>query len=214
MKKKKLYQNLKISRQLRDIIHGYIMSDGFVNSSGILTVDQSNKQEKFVMWLYNKFEPIRTDHPISEVTRRRSNTVTISKRFNTRSVLHGFNFMWYKPYLNTDGNTKYLKCLPKSIDCFFSPEFITLWFAGDGTKIQGSKGAKFEVTNFSPKDRKKLKTLFKKKYDILVSINRAGKAKSGTEQWTISINSDQYDQFKKLITQIDLIPTLFPHKLH
>lgn len=209
-------EKIKISRQLRDIIHGYIMSDGYVKPGGNLTVDQSKKQEKFVMWLYEKFEPIRTNTPISKVTRYRekTKTYTYSRRFNTRSVLHGFRHMWYKLSLDETGKTQYLKCLPKSIDCFFSPEFLTLWFAGDGTKILGSKGAKFEVTNFSPEDRLKLKKLFKKKYDILVMINRAGKSQTGTNLWTISINSGEYDKFKKLITEIDLIPTLFPYKLH
>jgi hypothetical protein len=214
--KQKKYKNLKISRQLRDIIHGYIMSDGYVQPSGNLTVDQSKKQTKFVMWLYDKFKSIRTDHPISDVVRVDSRTgiKSFSKRFNTKNLLHGFRNMWYKPYLDEKGNTKYLKSLPKSLDCFFSPEFISLWFAGDGTKIISSLGCKIEVTNFSPDERKRLQKLFKTKYNISAAINKAGKSSSGKEQWTISINSADYYKFKGLITQIDLIPTLFPNKLH
>lgn len=224
-KKKKI----KINRQLRDIIHGYIMSDGYVKPNGILTVDQSLKQEKFVMWLYEKFKPIRTDSPIRTVIRRDKLlnlggrvALTKSSRFNTRSVLHGFYAMWYKEDPNQCREAlnlallprKTKKCLPKGIDCFFSPEFISLWFAGDGTKTLGSKGAKFEVTAFSPCEREKLKTLFKIKYNINASINRAGTTKKGTEQWTINIGSNDYAKFRTLITKIDLIPKLFPNKLH
>lgn len=255
---------IKISRQLRDIIHGYIMSDGYVKPCGSLTVDQSKKQEKFVEWLYEKLKPIRTEHPISDVFRypspstsnpptksppalqggkkggkggtssgvrvaaqgskggllsNKSQTPSShSRRFNTRNVLRGFHFMWYKPYVDSDKNgttkTLYLKRLPKSLDAFFSPVFISLWFAGDGTKVLGSKGARFEVTSFSPEERQRLKKLFEAKYGILANITRAGTSKRGTEQWNLSINSGDYDKFKKLITQIDLIPTLFPHKLH
>jgi hypothetical protein len=213
-KRRQTYDNLKISRELRDIIHGYIMSDGYVKEAGNLTVEQSKKQEKFVQWLYNKFEPIRTSTPISTVHRidKRTNTETSSLRFNTRNVLHGFHSMWYKA-LRTHKN-EFRKGLPKNIHCFFSPVFITLWFAGDGTKILGSIGAKLEVTAFTPKERQVLKELFKTKYNISVSINRAGVTKKGKEQWTICINSAEYHKFKALITQIDLIPTLFPYKLH
>jgi hypothetical protein len=232
----RFYKDLKITRQIRDIIHGYIMSDGYVTNTGNLTVDQTIKQAKFVEWLFQKFETIRTDSPIRNVRRvdKRNNTVTFSARFNTRNLLHGFHSMWYKPSLSfyeeeqnkmaglpsdsaTPANLQpitYKKSLPKSIHCFFSPAFITIWFAGDGTKIIGSKGAKFEVTNFSPQDRQTLKILFKQKYNISACINRAGFSKTGAQQWTISINAGDYDKFKRLITQIDLIPTLFPHKLH
>ena len=44
------------------------MSDGYVNENGILTVDQSNQQAKFVEWLYGELAEIRTDHPIQDVS--------------------------------------------------------------------------------------------------------------------------------------------------
>jgi hypothetical protein len=201
------YKNLKISRELRDIIHGYIMSDGYVKPEGCLTIDQSQKQHKFVQWLYAKLESIRTTHPISDVERKdkRTNQVTYSSRFNTRRLLHGFRSMWY-------GNSQ--KALPKNLSGFFSPECISVWFAGDGTKILGSIGAKIEVTNLTPLDRERLKALFKAKYNISVTICRAGKSKKGNTQWTLNINSEDYPKFKALITKIDLIPRLFPYKLH
>lgn len=215
------YKNLKITREIRDIIHGYIMSDGYVNKTGYLAIEQSKKQLKFVEWLYQKFKDLRTETRIREISRtdKRTNTQTFSAKFQTKSLLHGYHSMWYKLVTTSDPATgkdkiAYKKVLPKSIACFFSPTFIALWFAGDGTRTLGSKGAKFEVTNYSPKDRLKLQALFKKKYDIEASIIRVGVSKSGTEQWSISILSKDYDKFKKIITQIDLIPTLFPNKLH
>jgi hypothetical protein len=81
--------NVKISKELRDIIHGYIFSDGYVTETGSLQVDQSKEQEKFVLWLYNKLEQIRTKSPISDVTRtdKRSGKQTYSKRFYTLFAL-------------------------------------------------------------------------------------------------------------------------------
>lgn len=208
--------NVKISKELRDIIHGYIFSDGYVTETGSLQVDQSKEQEKFLLWLYNKLEPIRTNSPISDVTRtdKRSGKHTYSKRFYTNTLLKGFRFMWYKPILDKEGQVKYRKCLPKSIACFFNSVCISLWFAGDGTKRTDCRGANIEVTAFSTEERQTLKKLFKHKFDISVTIIRAGVTKSGTEQWNLAINAIEYDKLRYLLTQMDLIPTLFTYKLH
>jgi hypothetical protein len=207
---------LNLTDELRDIIHGYIMSDGHVTKYGSLYVEQSLKQEKFVLWLYEKLEPLRNKNPITEITHLdiRTNTKTYSKRFRTLSVLKEFRSLWYKPRLNDDGLIVFKKCLPVNISSFFSATFITLWYAGDGYKIPGHRGVKFEVTCFSIEERKILQSLFKEKYNIITSINRAGKSKAGTEQWALNIRACSYDTFHALITEIDLIPRLFPHKLH
>lgn len=111
------------------------------------------------------------------------------------------------------GKVCYRKTLPDSIDSIFGSIFVTLWFAGDGTKILSHRGAKFEVSSFSELERLRLKELFKLKYDIETSINRAGVSKKGNSQWTLNIKAPDYSKFHSLITQIDLIPKVFPHKL-
>lgn len=216
IKRKWTQSNIKISRTLRDIIHGYIMSDGYVNPNGVLQVEQSKKQEKFVEWLYIELESLRTDTPIKSKTRldQRSQTKTYSKSFQTRALLKGFRHMWYKPYTDDLGQKKYRKVLPKSLPCFFNSTFITLWFAGDGTKMLNQRGAKYEVTSLTPEERLRLKRLFQTTFDLPVKINRAGTNKKGIDQWSISINAPEYDKFRDLITKMDLIPTLFPYKLH
>lgn len=209
--------NIKINKELRDIIHGYIMSDGYVKYDGSMQIEQSLKQEKFVEWLYKRFEIIRSENSqIQLVTRtdKRNNKVTQSKRFYTKSILKGFHQMWYESYVNERQETRYKKRLPKNLKGFFNSTFITVWFAGDGTKMIDQRGAKFEVTAFTAEERKELKRLFKEKFDIDAVINRAGESKNGTTQWALCINSPDYDKFRTLITQMDLIPNLFPYKLH
>lgn len=213
-------KNIKISREVRDIIHGYIMSDGYVKPLGSLTVDQSRKQRKFVEWLHSKLEPLCVNQPgssnIKDVTRtdERSQKQTYSSRFSTRNVLKGFHKMWYKPCTQKDGKPGFKKQLPKSIHCFFNSTFLAVWFAGDGTKMKNSVGAKYEVTAFEQHERERLKELFQHQFGIKAVINRAGRSGTGTEQWAISINSPEYPKFKALITQIDLIEKLFSYKLH
>lgn len=218
-------KNIKISRQVRDIIHAYIMSDGYVSPYGILTVEQSIQQQKFVEWLCSQLKPVCKNEPCSSIIKdvvrfdQRTKKKTFSKRFFTKSVLVGFHKMWYKPYIKPcdspyGARTGFKKQLPKSINCFFNSTFLTVWFAGDGTKILGSVGAKYEATAFQIHERNLLKDLFLRKFDINVLINRAGQSKAGQTQWTININASEYQKFRALITQIDLIENLFPGKLH
>lgn len=213
---KKKWKDIKISQELRDIIHGYIASDGFVRPDGIMTVDQGIDQAKFVDWLYEKLKDLRTENPIKEVPRpqKKAGKTYYSKRFSTRSLLKGFHKMWYQPSVDNNGNTTYIKRLPKKMEGFFSSTFITVWFAGDGTKMRDQRGAKFEVTSLTADERHQLKRLFKQKFNIEVVINRAGNSITGTPQWSLSINTPEYDKFRQLITKMDLIPKIFPYKLH
>jgi len=215
LKKKWKKSSLKISKSLRDILHGYVMSDGYIRD-GILTIDQSVKQKRFITWLYDKFQPIRTSSPLKEVSRIHPKTKRKSRslRFFTRAVLNGFHHMWYKPRVDKKGVRNYQKKLPKSIDCFFNETFISLWYAGDGTKIIGSVGAKFEVTSFTIEERLKLKALFLTKFNIKTEIISSGLSKKGNPQWALKIPANQYQKFRNLITKQDLIPTVFPYKLH
>nr|AYQ94869.1 hypothetical protein [Microspora sp. UTEX LB472] len=153
---------IKISKNLRDIIHGYTMSDGYI-SKGISCVDQGEQQESFVKWLHFQLKSIRTESPIKEVQRIHPKTkkLTRSYRFYTRAVLQGFHHIWYRSISDEQGvTTKYEKRLPRTINCFFNETFISLWFAGDGTKIIGSVGAKFEVTCFTMEERLIIQSLF------------------------------------------------------
>lgn len=225
-KKQKIIQkkweklSIQIDRELRDIIHGYIMSDGQVTPNGSIKVDQSTKQRLFVKWLYEKLQRLRTNTPIRNTVYidKRSGKKSYSMQFKTRSICKGFRNLWYKPFADcsnckSDIKLIYRKHLPSSIDCFFSIPFVTVWFAGNGTKMIGQRGAKFEVTGFTPEERLKLKQLFQTKFNINAKILRAGQSKTGTYQWTLAINTSEYDKFRTLITQMDLIPRIFPYKL-
>lgn len=207
--------DLKISKQLRDTIHGYIMSDGYVNQKGILTIDQCKQQKKFVEWLESELNAIKSSN-IKEVVRTHSKTQrkTYSFRFYTKAVLHGFHAMWYKPYLNKQGFIRYKKKLPKSCRCFLNSKSISVWFAGDGTKILNSVGAKFEITSFSVEERLLLQDVFLTKFGIKTVIIKSGKTKKGKEQWALKIPSKSYGLFYNLIIQNELISGVFPYKLH
>lgn len=170
--------NIRISRKLRDILHGYIMSNNWIN--------QNTKQKHlFVKWLYEKFKiPLK----------------------NTRDICESFRSIWYKP---TKSIPIKRKRLPSTIACFFTIPFVTLWFAGNGTKITGQRSIKFEVTSWTPEERLLLKQLFKTQFNINGKILRAGISK-----WVLVIGGREYSKFRTIITQMDLIPRFFPQKLY
>nr|AYC64115.1 hypothetical protein [Johnson-sea-linkia profunda] len=213
-KKIQINKGIQMDRELRDIIHGYVMSDGHINAGGSLQVRHSIKQRKFVEWLYKHLTVLRTPPPIRTVTRvdPRSNTKFTVCGFQTRNILQGFHSLWYKKS-KVGGKIRYIKSLPANLACFFNPTFLSVWFAGDGTQMIGQRGAKFEVTCFTPEERRYLQQLFKQKFDINAKILRSGVRKTGTTQWSLSIPAGEYEKFRNLITQMDLIPTLFPYKL-
>ena len=134
--------------------------------------------------MYEVLRDYRTDLPIRKLDRldARTNEVYTSCRFNTKNTLKEYRALWYKSYVDESGKIIHRKTLPESIESLFGPFFITLWFAGDGTKILSHKGAKFEVTSFTALERLRLKELFKVMYDIDTSINRAGVTKKGVIQ--------------------------------
>lgn len=216
IKEKWAESEIKISKELRNIIHGYVMSDGYINTKGILQVEQNKKQKKFALWLYEKLKLIVSSSGIKQQIRIHPKTKQkyYSLRFFTKEVLQGFHNIWYKPYKDNSGIIRYKKKLPNNIKCFFNEEFISVWFAGDGTKIIGSLGSKFEVTSFSVEERLKLKNLFFDKFNIKTQIIKSGISKKGTIQWALKIPSNEYYKFRHLITKIDLIPSIFPNKLH
>ena len=207
---------MKITRSLRDTLHGYIMSDGYVKK-GTLTVEQGHKQIRFVYWLYNKFIAIRTQSSVKCVTLTRigrNGTIkTQSYRFFTRAVLHGFHYMWYQPVLKK-GKRVYKKKLPTRCEGFFSPTFLAIWYAGNGTKVIGSLGVKFEVTCFSVVERLCLKKLFKKKYNISAVIIKSGLSKKKNTLWALKIGAKDYWKFHELVAQHPVILHYFSYKLH
>ncbi len=211
---------------LINIIHGYIMGDGYLKDCGTLQVEQSKKQQRFVQWMYEKLKPILAPtSQIKEVVRKYKDRIeTYSYRFYTRAVLRDFHPMWYTPIIildkNGDQKETYKKKLPSNIEELFTPTFIALWYACDGGKLpQATAGrrVKFEVTAFSVSERETLKFLFKKIYGIQATIDPAGKSRTGTQQWALNIKTESYDTFHDLITsksQITLIQDIFPYKLH
>lgn len=198
-----------LTSELDSIINGYIMGDGYIKENGTITVDQGKAQQKFVEWMHTKLKPFCTPESTPKlVTRNRIRngkvSTTYSYRFNTRALFKDYYNAWYRP----------TKSLPVNIANLFTPLFITVWFACDGTKPEDYRGSRFEVRACTVEERQLLKKLFKVKHDIDVNIIKNGVSKKGTQQWALSIDSKNYDKFRSLITQDDLIETLFPYKLH
>lgn len=213
---------------LSSIINGYVMGDGYVFQEGSLQVDQGAKQRSFVDWMQGHLQPF-----LSEVGSKAKKldreymerNPTSSYRFFTCNHLKNLHKAWYyevegiNPRTGKEGG--YLKKLPDNIRELFNPVFITVWYACDGSRYpintQGRR-VKFALDSYSTaQDRETLKSLFLELYGIKSEINKNGFSKKRVQQWKLDINAESYETFHKLITEdcnLDLIPRLFPHKLH
>ena len=213
-----------MSPKQKQIFFGYLMGDGYLNKTGTLTVEQGKDQLKFAEWMHEKLKPFCTkNNEVKPVFFKKEPSFLKSKkagqirsyRFNTQAWFKDEHSMWYlnQGLEGTTEKAKFIKRLPSNIAEFFTPLFIIVWFACDGTKPADCKGAKFEVTAFTAKERELLKTLFLQKYQIHANINRQGTSSKGTEQWALCILAEDYSKFYSLITQDPLIQDLFPYKL-
>lgn len=203
------------TQKQKEIINGYVMGDGFFTEGGSLQVEQGKNQLKFVEWMFEQLKSLCD--PECEISRVPQKGTLRSYRFYTRRLFQTDRDAWYKKEVvnQSTGETKRIKQLPKDFDDRFTPLFITVWFACDGTKIPTHRGAKFEVTCFTPEERATLKDLFKKKYGIETSINKAGFSCKRTQQYTLNIAAKSYDTFYKLVTRdTSLLLDLFSYKLH
>lgn len=207
-----------VSKPLDSILNGYIAGDGFLNKNGTLTVEQGKDQLNFVEWMFKKLKPFCTSTReivgVYKTNKETKQKELRSYRFNTRAWFKDYHKNWYQLQELAQGHTpSFVKKLPVDIDKMFTPLFITVWFACDGTKTIGSQGAKIDVTAYTVEERKVLKDLFFTKYQISAKINSQGLSKKNTEQWALCILASDYSKFYNLITQDSLIPTLFPNKL-
>nr|AAL34376.1 unknown [Lobochlamys segnis] len=207
-----------ISKTLDQIINGYIMGDGHVRDVGNLTVEHGPHQRKFAEWLLAYMAPICIKNRELSKSYNDDNTVK-SYRFNTQNVLKNYHSNWYKVVeivKNKKGidKPKYKKHLPNNIQELFTPLFIAVWYACDGTATLTHVSGKFEVTAFTEEERAILKNLFLTKYDIKSQINRSGFSASGTPQYSLVIAANSFERFRRVISKdTTLIQDLLPYKL-
>lgn len=219
-------EQVVLTGRMKEVVYGYVLSDGHIDSNGTLTVEQCVEQLKFVEWMGNEVLPLRAPTSVISKVYGKKNvkdpTTGIvvkdpetgkalqesyhkSYRFFTKRILRTYRQIWYP---------KGTKIVPSELALCFTPLLISVWYAGDGTKIIESEGAKFEVTCFTVEDRLLLVRLFKQKHGIVAQINLNGFSKTGNQQYALVIREpESYNKLRDLLTQDPLIPTLFPYKL-
>ncbi len=127
--------------------------------------------------MFNKLKSLCTDKcvvtPTYETDPDTGKATKIkSYRFFTKALLKDYHKTWYTP-IQLQDKTEYKKILPKNIDEMFTPLFVTIWFACDGTKSTDYRGARFEVTALSPDEREILKKVFLEKYQIYLGCGNS-----------------------------------------
>jgi hypothetical protein len=174
MRQRILVKELELSTIQKDILIGYVLSDGCLyplpnSAKASLKIEHSLKQKEFVDWLYQNLKDfVRT--PPGERSHLYSNSKGSFRKnsfyFNTRSfnVFYTFYNLFYK-------NKR--KIIPDNIEELLTPLSLAVWFMGDGSvKSHECNGRIFNTHGYTELEVIKLVEILKRKFSLIASVRR------------------------------------------
>lgn len=192
MRKGILKQELVLSEFQKQVLTGYLLGDGHIetwNNSQVarLKVEQGLVQKDFVDWLFDVFgEFVKTPPRLKEK----------SVYFNTLSSSQFYVFHRIF-YLNGK------KIIPNDLNLLLTPISLAIWFMGDGSvKSNETNGRIINTHAFSEAEVNKICLLLKEKFSLQASIRRQ---KDGLQ---IYISAKSAIIFKDLIAK-HLLPSFY-----
>lgn len=168
MRPRILKDELVLSDYQKEVLVGLLLGDGCLertkNSLGSrLKVNQSLKQNEFVVWLYEVFKDfVQTPPKVKQAKRNGVNHEEVMFNTLTHSCFRNFYEMFYL-------SSK--KVIPENIDQFLTPTVLTVWFMSDGSvKSKESRGRILNTQSFTRPDMERLTTILKSKFNLQSSI--------------------------------------------
>ena len=168
MRPRILKDNLSLSEFQKEVLVGLLLGDGCLerskNSLGArLKVNQSAKQNEFVVWLYEIFKDfVRTPPKIK--LRQRNGINYEEKVFNTLThpCFRSFHDMFYP---------KGKKIIPENVNQFLTETALAVWFMSDGSvKSKESRGRILNTQSFSRPDIERLIEVLRGKFSLNSNI--------------------------------------------
>jgi hypothetical protein len=181
------------------MIMGSVLGDSHLEKrkNGIGTriiFEQSNKNVEYLMWFhsYLAINGYCNENPPKLHKRIKKDGIFFHYRINsyTFSSLNWIHDMFYK--MNNEQN-KLVKIVPSNIEDYLTPMALAIWFMDDGSKL--GEGVKIATNDFSLSEIEFLCEILLKKYNLIVTIHKAGKNKGHV----IYVNKISMPNFSKLI---------------
>ncbi|MBI2593146.1 hypothetical protein HYW44_00695 [Candidatus Daviesbacteria bacterium] len=162
MRKGILKQELILSEFQKQVLIGYLLGDGHLETWGNskvarLKVEQSLEQREFVSWLFEVFGEFVKTPPKFKAKSIYFNSLS-SKQF----------FIFHKMFYP---NGK--KVIPYDIETLLTPISLTIWFMGDGSiKSKECNGRILNTHGFTKNEIQKVIQTLSQKFSLQASIRR------------------------------------------
>ena len=177
-------KNLKLvlSDEQMSIVLGSILGDAYVHPLGKICFEQAKQQKNYLVWKHVKLKNLASPK-IARVVRvdKRNQKKTISYRFFLRQYFRSLRELFY-----SNGN----KIIPKEINEWLNPLFISVWYMDDGHLDKG-KSPLLATDAFSQKDVAMLASLLEAKFELQVKVTSKGR---------LRIRSDSTSRFFQLVS--------------
>lgn len=201
--KKEFRSKSKLSKYLNDVLIGLILSDGYLEkssptSAARLTVSFGAKHSKYLLHLYDLFEPYTNSSPVSiNVYNKKTETNNEVLRFKTVSLpqLLYYHELFYKfKYNELTERDKLIKIVPTNIEELMSPIVLSHLIMGDGNIKLPDKIIRIYTNSFSKKEVERLALSITKNLNIVAKVSH-----DRNNQYMITISKNQLELVRSVI---------------
>jgi recombination protein RecA len=171
LKARKKQKLIVTDRQL-EILVGCLMGDAYIHPRGQIQIAQSYKQLSYVYWKYRELESLAYGPPTKTDRYDKRYRKTYSQsRFWLRQFFRDWREIFYP------GGKK---IFPPKFNKYVSPLSLAVWYMDDGNYSEG-RNVKIAADGFSLRDRKKIKELLFRKFNLKCTLHKSGKIRISSE---------------------------------
>lgn len=173
----------------RSILYGSVLGDSYISKNGKVEFRQSLDKKEYVEWSYNHLSDWTTGNGVKMSFQYdiRTNKMYSSCRFATRAICKDLRELFYP-----EG----VKILPLTFYDDIDPIALAVWFMDDGARTSKSeKAVFFTMDSFTTDEIELVRQVFREKFSIDTTFQKAGVTKKGNPQYRIRGGVKSYPTF-------------------
>lgn len=171
------------------IVYGSVLGDASINKYGSVQFRQSLEKVEYIQWLYKNLVDFTTGNGLSYFSQydHRTQKVYLSCGFATRRVFLNARKLFYPT-----GR----KLLPKSFVDDIDFIALAVWYMDDGARTSKTeKAVYFTLDSFTVQESECIQQVFREKFGIDTTFQKAGTTSKGHPQHRIRIGVQSYRVF-------------------
>jgi hypothetical protein len=174
---------------IHSIIYGSILGDAYVSRHGTVQFRQSLDKFQYIDWFYKNLSQYTTQKGISYFSQYdpRTQKFYYSCGFGTRRLFQNYRTLFYPTGV---------KVLPVTFADDIDATGLAVWFMDDGARTsQTEKAVYFTLDSFDTQEIDCIRQVFREKFGIDTTLQKAGTTSKGTPQRRIRIGVHSYPVF-------------------